>query len=84
MTQVRVLLLKHTWWEQNRVADCLVKEGMRGSNIASTRFFAVPPLHAIEAFEADSLGTTFVRKFQTCNANSHGKTTTLMNITSNF
>lgn len=66
---LKVPLLKHAWREQNWVIDCLAMEGMESAQNSVLKVFTVPPLCGIEAFEADSIGTTFVRKILTCNVN---------------
>lgn len=65
---------RHIWKKQNRVADNLAKEESVGLSSSGLQVLQVLILCALEAFEADSVGNTFVSKTKNYNNYSQGKT----------
>lgn len=64
-----VTTIRHTFREENRLADRLAKEGTQTLFVDEAIFVEVPPMYAIELLETDIRGTTFVRKVNYCNSN---------------
>ncbi|KAF3655885.1 hypothetical protein FXO38_14462, partial [Capsicum annuum] len=60
-------VLRHTSWEQNKVADLLATEGARGEILDTPQILLVPPMYVNKDIEAGILGTTFPKKVVACN-----------------
>ncbi|OIT31976.1 hypothetical protein A4A49_55653, partial [Nicotiana attenuata] len=61
------VVVKHTYPEQNRVADALAKETAKTVFLNRSSILAIPLMFDNDAFWADILGTGFVRIFMGCN-----------------
>lgn len=59
--------------EENKVANVLAKERVRHPFLEETSILEVPPMYAIKALEANTLGTIFVRKIDVCNIDNAGQ-----------
>ncbi|KAH0642229.1 hypothetical protein KY290_033826 [Solanum tuberosum] len=72
MKEPGITTIKHVYREENRVTDELANEGERRLFLEETTFLDVSPVYAIEVVQADTLGTTFVRRIKLCNINNVG------------
>ncbi|OIT03932.1 hypothetical protein A4A49_64327, partial [Nicotiana attenuata] len=61
------VVVKHTYLEQNKVADALAKEAAKEVFLNKSRILSVPPMFVNDIFWADILGTELVRTFVGCN-----------------
>ncbi|XP_070039961.1 uncharacterized protein [Nicotiana tomentosiformis] len=67
MQRMDKVVVRHTYREQNRVADVLAKEAAKPSFLGRFSLLVVPPMFANDIFCAVILGTEVVRKFLACN-----------------
>lgn len=65
MQELETVKVKHNYREQNQVADTLAKEGRNHPHYGAPHILLVAPLYATTVIEADSRGTTFIRKSRT-------------------
>ncbi|OIT06693.1 hypothetical protein A4A49_61306, partial [Nicotiana attenuata] len=61
------VVVRHTFMEQNRVADQLAKEAAKEIFLCKSVSLAVPPVFATDIFWADIPGTELPRSFLGCN-----------------
>ncbi|OIT02164.1 hypothetical protein A4A49_56554, partial [Nicotiana attenuata] len=61
------VVVRHSYSEQNRVADALAKEAAKESFLNRSVLLAVPPVFTNDVFWADTLGTELPRIFLGCN-----------------
>ncbi|OIS98092.1 hypothetical protein A4A49_62485, partial [Nicotiana attenuata] len=61
------VVVKHTYREQNRVADVLAKEATKPTFLNRSSILSVPPMFVNDVFWADILGIDIVRIFVGCN-----------------
>ncbi|OIT27102.1 hypothetical protein A4A49_65913, partial [Nicotiana attenuata] len=59
--------VRHTYREQNRVADILAKEAAKEDFLCKSVTLAVPLVFVTDVFWADILGTELPRSFLGCN-----------------
>ncbi|OIT35939.1 hypothetical protein A4A49_59493, partial [Nicotiana attenuata] len=64
------VLVRHTYREQNRVADALAKEATKEIFLNKSMTLSVPPMFVNDVFWANILGTELVRSFMGCNLNT--------------
>ncbi|OIS98833.1 hypothetical protein A4A49_60915, partial [Nicotiana attenuata] len=64
------VVVKHTYREQNRVADALANEATKTVFLNRSSILPVPLMFANDVFWADILGTDIVRIFVGCNMNT--------------
>ncbi|OIT03985.1 hypothetical protein A4A49_64319, partial [Nicotiana attenuata] len=61
------VIVRHSYREQNRVADALAKEAAKKNFLNKILLLAVPTVFANDVFWADTLGTELPRIFLGCN-----------------
>ncbi|KAK6782250.1 hypothetical protein RDI58_020046 [Solanum bulbocastanum] len=72
MKESGITTIKHVYRKENKVTDELAKEGERRLFLEETTFLDVFPVYAIKVVQADTFGTTFVRRIKLCNINNVG------------
>lgn len=60
-------VMQYSYWEQNSIANALVKEEAPSTTYVRTRFFVIPPVYACKLVWVDMLGTMFEIKIIICN-----------------
>ncbi|OIS96631.1 hypothetical protein A4A49_60609 [Nicotiana attenuata] len=65
MQRMDRVVVRHTYREQNRVANAMAKEAVVPSFFGRSSLLAVPPMFANDVFWI--LGTEVVREFLACN-----------------
>ncbi|OIS99919.1 hypothetical protein A4A49_59953, partial [Nicotiana attenuata] len=78
MPRMEKVMVRHTYREQNRVADALAKEAANSSFLGRTIILAVPPMFSNDVFWADILGTELVRNFWSCNIDTVEQNMTIL------
>ncbi|OIT37257.1 hypothetical protein A4A49_64450 [Nicotiana attenuata] len=67
MQRMDRVVVRHTYREQNRVADAMAKEAAKPTFLGRSSLLAVLPMFANNVFWADILGIEVVRNFLACN-----------------
>ncbi|OIT34913.1 hypothetical protein A4A49_56890, partial [Nicotiana attenuata] len=61
------VVVKHTYREQNRVADSMAKKAAKTISLVRSSLLPDPPMFANDVFWANILGIEVVRNFVACN-----------------